>query len=298
MKSVRSTLQWIFLGSSGLRNGWRFSIFAGLWLISTHVILFVLRPIYSFSRTGFTPADIAVFELAGALYFLVVSVLLVRLERHREPWFGLDLKKSAFKLFGAGGLWGFAVITLVVLVCWATGYLSFHGLAIHGPDLWKYLGLWLGSMLLAGFTEEMQFRGYALASLTRGIGFWPAALLLSLVFGLDHLQKPMENLPDILNIALLGLFACYSVRRTGNLWFAIGFHAAFDFFALSFYGSPNTGNNGLPLAHHLVDTRISGPAWLTGGPQGFEASWLMTLLVVVMFVLLHKLYPRNQYPHD
>jgi len=101
---------------------------------------------------------------------------------------------------------------------------------------------------------------------------------------------------DILNIVLLGLALCYSVRRTGALWFAIGFHAAFDFFALSFYGSPNTGNNGLPLEHHILDTHIAGPAWLTGGPQGLEASWLVPPLVLGMCLLLRRLYPEDLYP--
>lgn len=121
MRSVRSTVKWIFLGASGLRNSWRFATFAGLGYGSGYVILFVLRPIYSFSRTGFTPVDIAVFDLAGAVYLLVVSVPVVRLERHRESWFGLDLNQGAFELFGGGGLWGFAMVTLVVLVYWAAG---------------------------------------------------------------------------------------------------------------------------------------------------------------------------------
>jgi MYXO-CTERM domain-containing protein len=153
-------------------------------------------------------------------------------------------------------------------------------------------------MLLIGVAEELLFRGYAFASLTRGIGFWPAAVFTSLAFGALHLQKPMETPADILNIVLLGLVLCYSVRRTGSLWFAIGFHAAFDFFALSFYGAPNTGNDGTPLPHHLLDTRIAGPAWLTGGPQGLEASWLLPLLVLVMFLALRRSYPEDRYPHD
>jgi hypothetical protein len=130
------------------------------------------------------------------------------------------------------------------------------------------------------------------------MGFWPAALVLSLLFGGEHLSKPMENVPDIFNIMLLGLFMAYSVRRTGSIWFAIGFHAAFDFCALSFYGSPNTGNNGLPLENHLLDTHIAGPAWLTGGPQGLEASWLVPPLTLLMFLALRRLYPTDRYPRD
>ena len=213
-------------------------------------------------------------------------------------WFGLAFEGGMTKLFGSGCLLGFAIVTLLLLASAAGGQVSVGGLAEHGTDLWKYLALWVGGMLCVGLNEEMLFRGYTLAALTRGIGFWPAAVVLSLLFGAEHLSKPMENVPDILNIVLLGIFCCYTVRRTGSLWFAIGFHAAFDFFALAFYGSPNTGNNGLPLEHHLLDTHIAGPAWLTGGPQGLEASWVMTGLILVMFLLLHTLYPEDRYPRD
>ena len=152
-------------------------------------------------------------------------------------------------------------------------------------------------MLLVGFSEELQFRGYALASLIHGIGFWPASLLLSLVFGgLHYFGKPMETVADGLSVTLLGLFVCFTLRRTGSLWFAIGFHAAFDFFALGLYGAPNTGNNGLPLDNHLMDVTYSGPSWLTGGPQGLEASWVIFPLLAAMFALVHRRYRECRFP--
>ena len=288
----------VFAGPDGVRAGWRFAVFALLWYASGYVLFPLVSLVYTFSETGFTPADILVYKLADAAFMLAVSLLLVRVEKHRASWFGLGVGPGTLKLFGVGCLWGFGIVTLLLLASAMGGEVNYRGLALHGAELWKYLALWLGGMLLVGLDEELQLRGYALAALTRGMGFWPSAVVLSLLFGADHLSKPMENVPDILNIVLLGLFLCYSIRRTGSLWFAIGFHAAFDFFALSVYGSPNTGNNGLPLEHHLLDTQIAGPAWLTGGVQGLEASWLLPPLVLVMFLLLHRVYPRNIYPHD
>lgn len=298
MSSARATLKWTFFGAAGLRNGWRFVAFAGLWYCSGYVVEFLLGRIYTFSPTGFTPTDILVFKLGDTVFVLAVSLLLVRIERHRTSWFGLTLERRAPRLFGIGCLWGFGIVTILMLVLWATHCASFGGPALHGTELWKYLGVWLAGMLFVGADEELQFRGYALATLTRGIGFWPASVILCLGFAGDHLNKPMETLPDILNIGLLGLFLCYSVLRTGSLWFAIGFHAAFDFFALSFYGSPNTGNNGSPLEYHLLETTFAGPAWLTGGPQGLEASWLVPPLVAGMFLLLRRIHPQVRYPHD
>ena len=41
---------------------------------------------------------------------------------------------------------------------------------------------------LVGLFEEFLLRGYSLFTLARGIGFWPAALVLSGAFGLIHLE--------------------------------------------------------------------------------------------------------------
>lgn len=295
---MHSGLKRVFIGPDGVRNGWRFAVFAGLWFASGYVLFPLASLVYTFSDTGFTPPDILVYKLFDTAFILLVSFLLVRAEKRGTSWFGFGFGPGSLKLFGIGCLWGFAFVTLLLIASALGGQVSVGGFAEHGTELWKYFALWLGGMLLVGLDEELQLRGYPLATLTRGIGFWPAAVILSLLFGAEHLSKPMENVPDIFNIVLLGLFLCYTVRRTGNLWFAIGFHAAFDFFALSFYGSPNTGANGLPLEHHLLDTHIAGPAWLTGGPQGLEASWLVVPLTLAAFWLIHRLYPEDRYPHD
>ena len=298
MDAVKDSLQRVFLGPGGVRAGWRFMVFAVLWLASGYILFPLVSLVHRFSDTGFTPADILAYKLADSAFILIVSLLLVRLERHRASWFGFGFEPDSLRLFGIGCLWGFAMVTLLLLASALGGRVSVAGLAEHGGEFWKYLGLWFAGMLLVGIDEELQLRGYPLAALTRGIGFWPAAVILSILFGADHLSKPMENVPDILNIVLFGLFCCYTVRRTGSLWLAIGFHAAFDFFALSFYGSPNTGADGRPLEHHLLDTHIAGPVWLTGGPQGLEASWLVPPLLAASFLLIRRLYPEDRYPHD
>ncbi|HEX4300061.1 MAG TPA: CPBP family intramembrane glutamic endopeptidase [Gammaproteobacteria bacterium] len=285
----------VFLGPQGLRAGWRLAVFLALWYASGYVYLLV-GLFYSFSPNGFTPSDILVYEFANGVALLIICLVLARLERHGPGWFGLGWQRGSLSQFGVGSLAGFGMVSLLLLACLATGHASVGGFAEHGADLWKYLVVWGLGMLLVGLGEELLFRGYPLVALGRGIGFWPAALISSLLFGAEHLSKPMENVPDILNIVLLGLALCYSVRQTGALWFAIGFHAAFDFFALAFYGSPNTGNDGLPLEHHLLDTHIAGPAWLTGGPQGLEASWLVPPLVLVLCLLIRRLYSQERFP--
>jgi len=74
------------------------------------------------------------------------------------------------------------------------------------------------------------------------------------------------------------------VLRTGTLWFAVGYHAAFDFMQLFVIGTRN--GSAVPV-DHLLDTSFPGPAWLTGGQLGTEASWLTYPLLALAFAYLY-----------
>ena len=106
----------------------------------------------------------------------------------------------------------------------------------------------------------------------------------------------MENVADALSVGLIGLFLCLTVRRTGTLWFAIGFHFAFDFAALSLLGAPNTGNMGKAAEGHLLDATFSGPDWLTGGARGIEASALVFVVIALLFSLFHFRHRQVRFP--
>jgi hypothetical protein len=90
----------------------------------------------------------------------------------------------------------------------------------------------------------------------------------------------------------------FTVRRTGSLWFAIGFHAAFDWAALFVFGAPNSVNRGLPLDPHLLRATWSGPAWLTGGGLGAEASAFVFVVIAALFLGFHVLYPARDRVRD
>jgi membrane protease YdiL (CAAX protease family) len=147
--------------------------------------------------------------------------------------------------------------------------------------------------VLLGFAEEFAYRGYSQTTLSDGMGFWPAAVLLSAIFGAVHyFFKPMENWMDGLSVGLFGLFWCFTLRRTGTLWFAIGFHAMSDYADMVLFAQPNTGNNGQSLTGHLLNISYHGPEWLTGGPRGTEASALEFLILAFMFLAFARVYPR------
>jgi hypothetical protein len=165
------------------------------------------------------------------------------------------------------------------------------GLALHG---WALLGTalaWFGASLLIGLGEEAWFRGYLLRTLGRGLGFWPAAIVLSLWFVAEHyFFKAGENLQDCITLFAFGMLICFSVLRTGTLWFGVGLHAAFDFMQLFVIGTRNGGQ--LPVGH-LLNATFPGPAWVNGGGLGTEASLLMYPIFVVAFVYVALRFPAR-----
>jgi hypothetical protein len=189
-------------------------------------------------------------------------------------------------------LWGFLAITVLLFAMKLLGVFDFGPLAIHQGRILKFAIFWAGLFLLVGFFEEFVTRGYTQFTLTQGIGFWPAAVLLSVAFGAIHLSNAGEQWVGALCAATIGLFFCLTLRRTGTLWFAVGMHAAWDWGETFFYSVPDSG---IVAPGHLLNSSFHGARWLTGGSVGPEGSALVFILIAALFILFDRLYPEVKY---
>jgi membrane protease YdiL (CAAX protease family) len=168
---------------------------------------------------------------------------------------------------------------------------SFGNLSFHGAKILQWALLWLVACILIGLAEEFLFRGYAQHTLAEGIGFWPAALILSILFACVHLTNKGENWFGVLNIFFTGLLWAFTLRRTGTLWLAVGWHASFDFGESFLYSVPNSG--GVFEGHLSNATVAHGRAWLTGGDVGPEASVFQMVTLVVGAIAIHFWFPAE-----
>jgi membrane protease YdiL (CAAX protease family) len=223
---------------------------------------------------------------------MVPAVVLARVEK--RPWgaYGLPGRRAFGKLFWVGAVWGFASITLLLGTMYGLRVFEVGSLAIHGVRGVKFAVFWAVFFLLVGLFEDFHFRGYLQFTLTRGIGFWPAALLLSGYFGLSHLSNEGERWVGLLGAAVIGLFFCLTLRRTGSLWFAVGFHAAWDWGETFVYSVPDSGTL---FPGHLLKSSFHGPDWLTGGMVGPEGSLLCFVVIAVVGVVFNTLYREVRY---
>jgi uncharacterized protein len=146
------------------------------------------------------------------------------------------------------------------------------------------------ALLFIGLFEEFGFRGYTQYTLGSGIGFWPAAIILSILFGATHLGNPGEVKIGPFQAGCVGLLFLFSLRRTGSLWFAAGVHAAFDWTATFFYGVPDSG---LLSQGHVLDSTFHGPDWLTGASVGPEGTVFAFVILGLAAVGIHFMFPAQ-----
>jgi uncharacterized protein len=289
--STRLSLRRVFWGSSGIRAGWRaLAFFLALFIVVESLGGYVLKLEHHVFGRGETPGGVFLEKVILFGCTLVATVIAGSLERRRLADYGLPLGKAFGKDFWAGSVWGFGIITTNIALMVSLGAYSFGTLALSAVGVLKYAFLWAAAYLAVGIAEEFTFRGYLQYTLTRGVGFWPAAVVTSILFGLIHLDVPV-SWPGIANICLLALIPCLALLRTGNLWFAIGAHMGFDWGEAFFYSADQRQIEG-----HLFHATLHGSHWISGGDAGPEGNIFNVFLVAAAIVLLSKAYPEVRYP--
>lgn len=278
----------LFVGTDGLRPGWALLLYVVLFRLIVKIAGAVVRP--ALHRWDHTLWHDFIQNVVVAACVLLPAVIMARIEKRSFGAYGLPKRDAFGKTFAWGLLWGFGALSLLLLTLRGLHAFYFGSLALHGARAIKFAAFWGVFFLLVAVAEEFLLRGYAQFTLARGIGFWPAAAILSILFACAHLRNPGETPLGILTVALIGLFWCFTLWRTGSLWFALGLHASWDWAESYFYGVPDSGQIS---PGHLLNSSSQGPAWLSGGSVGPEGSVLVFAIIAVMFVAFHFSFPAS-----
>jgi membrane protease YdiL (CAAX protease family) len=273
----------------------KFLLFAAamsVFLIGLKVLLSKIPATASLLRQAeagtITPSVTLIVDGVGFVAVVCWCVLAAKIERRAFGTFGLPLRGAFRRRFVQGVVWGLILAFLDIGCTYLLGGFSFGALAIAPGRIVGYGIVWALVFTTVGLFEEFLYRGYALYNLTAGIGFWPAAILLSALFGSLHLMNAGEGIVGALDVMLYGLFACFTLKRTGNLWFAVGLHAAWDFSLTFVYSVPGSGMQAKGQLLHAV---LHGATWLSGGSAGPEGSAIGLAVLILSFPLFSKLFP-------
>ncbi len=283
----------IFIGPDGLlRPGWRVTLYLVAFVILVLLISLAIKTALHLHPHQTPPLWVfLVGEVQQLGVALILALAFARYERRPFGTYGLPREGAFGKQFWIGVLWGLCAITLLLLVMRGIHVFYFGGVVLHGARILKFAAFWALLFLCVGLFEEFLFRGYTQFTLAQGIRFWPAAVVVSCLFGALHLGNPGEAWVGALGAACIGLFFCLTLSRTGSLWFAVGMHASWDWGESFLYSVPDSGQ---VAPGHLLNSSFHGPRWLTGGSVGPEASVLVFVLIAILWLVFDRAYPARK----
>jgi uncharacterized protein len=270
----------------------RLLLWAGIAVIPTGVYFYVFHRRSTWDGSTFHLKNELATKFVTAFFVSLATWEVSRIEKRPLDDYGIPLRKAFGKRFWEGCIWGFAMLSAILLVLRVLGSFQIDSVALSGVAVYRYALGWAAAFLLVSISEELSFRGYWLFSISRRLRFWRGALFVSTIFAVAHISNHGENVVGILQVFAFGMLLCLTIRRTGTLWFALGFHAAWDWAETFFYGTPDSGLLG---DGRLLNTSVHGPSWLTGGTAGPEGSVIALLVLLLCAFLIHLRFPKAIY---
>jgi membrane protease YdiL (CAAX protease family) len=268
-------------GPSRWRTATHLAAFVVIFILA-EFLLFALAPTPESRGKELSPGSMLLAE--GALFagVLISTTVMALVERRGIRSYGLG-DPHAFARFISGVLAGVVLCSILTGGIAGLGYLRVKPALSGSFDMLTYGCAWATAFFLVAMGEEMLFRGYLQVALSRLIGFWAAAVILSTAFGLVHLSNRQTVPLSIAAAAAVGLVLSLCLRLSGSLWWGIGYHSAWNWAQSFLYGTAIYGDS---VEGRLLHSEpIGDPLW-SGGGVGPEASRLIVpVLMLTAFIV-------------
>jgi hypothetical protein len=225
---------------------------------------------------GISSANFAIFLVLGVPVLVVAYRFLVRwLERRDVTELG---RTGAPRELATGLAIGFALFAATIGAIAILG-----GYSITGRNSLATIAVPLTAAAAAAFSEELVMRLVLFRIAEEWLGTWAAIVISSALFGLLHAGNPHATVWSTAAITLeAGTLLAAAYMRTRRLWFPMGLHAAWNFTQGGIFGVAVSGTT----SEGLLRGDLHGPAWLTGGTFGAEASAVAVVVCLTCAVLL------------
>jgi len=244
---------------------WILLLIGGFFLF---LILTGIAQIAGPMETG--PLMKAALYLVGSIFVLGAYKLIVgKVERRGTDELALS---EATSWTAKGLLAGFGYFIVITAILAVAGMYRIGEIDFNINRILEYFFLYLA----VAVGEELTFRGIVFRMIAERWNIVTALIVSSLLFGFMHIFQEDATVWSSVAIAIeagLLLGAAYAV--SGNLWFPIGIHWAWNFMEGTVFGFDVSG---APTTYKIIDPVINGPEIITGGGFGPEASILAVIL--------------------
>jgi hypothetical protein len=226
------------------------------------------------------------------LFLLICGFAVLRLiERRRAPLrltLGFPQRRTSREEWATGGAigWGVAAVSILPLVLR-------RGLNIQlwtAPRAFELLALGVATLAVVTFAHSLAIFGYGFQRLIEATGAIRATLIVVTLVAIHAgFLEASYGTPDgvrILVEMLSALILCVCWFRTHGLWLGWGLHFAWAASSGILFGLPLAGDLSFSS---VVDTRVAGPVWLTGGSFGPAAAGFTLVLLLATIPILIRI---------
>ncbi|OXG09200.1 hypothetical protein BC749_101680 [Flavobacterium araucananum] len=193
--------------------------------------------------------------------------------------------KGLAKNLFIGTMIGFILQSLTILVIYLNGSYS----VLHINPI-SFILIPFAIMFTVAIIEEVLVRGIIFRILEEKLGTYISLTISSVLFSVFHLLNPNGTLISAICITAAGFLMGAAFIYSRNLWMPIALHFAWNFTQSGIYGAITSGNE---KTNSLVEAKIQGPEFITGGAFGPEGSIQAIVFCILGTVFLLALSHKN-----
>jgi uncharacterized protein len=198
---------------------------------------------------------------------------------------GLPARATSREEWTMGAALGWGLVVVAVLPMALTRSLNVQ--LWTAPHAFYLLGLSLLTLAAATLAHALAIYGFGFQRLIAATGPVRATLFLMFILAAAHATvTPPYGTPEgtrILVDMLMTLLLCLCWLRTHGVWQLWGLNFAWAASTAVLFGLPIAGDTSFGS---VVDTRMAGPAWLTGGAYGPAAAAFSIIVLLAAIPVL------------
>ena len=235
------------------------------------------KAVTEFSKTLTSSPTILLISLVCTLIATGLVIIYCRFIEKRSLYSMGFVSKKAVPDYLVGMVIGFVMFSVAILICVATGTLSYKGAAYCG-SIGLIVSFFLG-YLFQGISEEVVCRGYFMTTVASKKPIILAILANSVLFGLMHLMNKGVTVLAVVNIVLVGIFFSVLMLKSDSIWGVCAVHSMWNFTQGNFYGIKVSGIDSGASVFKFVPSEVG--TIINGGSFGLEGGLAVTIVLVI-----------------
>jgi len=268
---------------------WRVALFVLAFALISALFFVPLASVLSGWADAFPVRAQLYADTAGAVAMLAATWVMTRFVDRRPFWtIGLAFR-NAPRDMAAGLAVGIGWLAVSVGGAWAAGWASFEVPVAFSGSL---LLVAATSVFFNVLTQQLLLCGYIFQTIRSRANFLVALLVSAALFSAYHAGVFQGAWLPAVNVFTAAVLFCLAYGITGNLWFPVAIHFAWNLLLGPVLGLTVSGTAQMGLGWRMFV--VEGPAHFTGGAFGLEGGLVVTLTTTLFIVAMIRFRSRQR----